>query len=39
VRFIATKKAEQKISKMGYFIFSTALISQPDFFKKNDAAI
>jgi hypothetical protein len=25
VSFIATKKAEQKASKMGYFIFSTAL--------------
>ncbi len=29
VSFIATKKVEQKTSKMGYFIFSTALILSP----------
>ena len=28
VRFIATKKTKQKTSRMGYFIFSTALIGQ-----------
>jgi hypothetical protein len=31
VSFIATKKAEQKASTMGYFIFSTALSYREEF--------